>query len=160
MFPSSFAKLQCGAARFTGPDPYHLPQVSHEDLAIANLVGVRCLSDRLNGRLNPVVIKGNLYFYLGQKIDDVFSTPIELGMALLPPEALDFGYRQALNANLRNGIPDIIELERFDYCCDEFQRITLRRKTGNIGIAPKTAHSGANDWAGLCEFNAGFVPNW
>jgi hypothetical protein len=45
-------------------------------------------------------------------------------MALLPAETLDFGYRNALDADAVEGILDLVELERFDNRLDFFHGIS------------------------------------
>jgi len=58
-------------------------------------------------------------FTLGRKSDDVLGPAIELGMALLAPETLGLGHRDALNADLVQSFLHLVELEglddRFDF---------------------------------------------
>jgi hypothetical protein len=41
-------------------------------------------------------------------------------MTALATEAFDFGHRDALNADVGNGLADVIKLERLDDCSDHF----------------------------------------
>ena len=66
----------------------------------------------------------HLQLDLGHELDDVFGAPVELGMALLTAESLDLGNRHALDAELREGGSDLVQLERLDDCGDEFHLIS------------------------------------
>ena len=70
--------------------------------------------------VEQVVLDRGLDLHLRQEIDDVFGAAVELGVALLPAEALDFGDGDALHADRRQGFADLVELERLDDCGDEF----------------------------------------
>ena len=60
-----------------------------EDLAVADPPGLRRRRDRLDARDRRLaVLDEDLQLDLGQEIDDVFGAAIQLGMALLPAEAL------------------------------------------------------------------------
>jgi len=69
--------------------------------------------------LNQIVRDGELDLGLGQEVDDILGAAIELGVAALTAEALDLGHRDALYADVRDGLADIIELEGLDDCCDQ-----------------------------------------
>src|SRR5690606_1964874 len=60
--------------------------------------------------------------HLGQEVDDVFGSPVKLGMAFLAAEALGLGHRDALEPNLVERFFDFIELERLDDRFDFFHR--------------------------------------
>ena len=64
--------------------------------------------------LHQVIPDHNLDFDLGQKIDDVFGTAVELGMTLLSAEALGLGYGYALQSDFLKRFLDLVELERLD----------------------------------------------
>ena len=57
---------------------------------------------------------GGLDLHLGQEVDDVLRTAIQLGVALLAAEALHFGHRDALHADGAEGFADFVKLERLD----------------------------------------------
>src|SRR6185369_13558875 len=85
-----------------------------EDLAVADPPGARRVLDRLDRLVGELVGEHDLDLHLGQKVDDIFSAAIKLGMALLPPEALRFGDGDALETHLLKGLLDLVELERLD----------------------------------------------
>ena len=56
----------------------------------------------------------------GRKSTTYSAPSIELGMAALSAESLYLGHGDSLNPDVRDGLADIVELERFDDCGDEF----------------------------------------
>ena len=82
-------------ARLAGADADDLLDVGDEDLAVADLAGARGLDDRLDRALDQRVADDHLDLHLGQEVDDVLGAAIELGVALLAPEALDLGHGEA-----------------------------------------------------------------
>ena len=56
----------------------------------------------------------DLDLHLGQEIDDVFRTAVELGMALLPAEAFGLRDRDALDAHFLQRLFHFVEFERLD----------------------------------------------
>src|ERR1700720_3833450 len=130
--PASFtwrsASNRIGAA-FPGADADRFVDRRDKDLAVADAAGVGSLLDRLDGALDHRFFHHYLDFDLRQEIDDVFGTPIELGMALLPAKALGFGHRDALDADLVKRLLHLVELERLDNRFDLFHRSTLYAAT-------------------------------
>jgi len=55
-----------------------------------------------------------------QKVDDVFGTTVQLRVSPLPTKALDLGNRNALNADVGDGLADVVEFERLDDRSDHF----------------------------------------
>jgi hypothetical protein len=49
-----------------------------------------------------------------QKIDAVFSASVDLGVAMLPAVPLNFCDGDALNADIRYRLSNLVQLERFD----------------------------------------------
>ena len=72
------------------------------------------LDDRIDAAVDVVVLHHDLHLHLGQEVDDVLGPAIELGVALLPAEALDLGDGQAGHPDLAQGLADLLQLERFD----------------------------------------------
>ena len=70
--------------------------------------------------LEQVGLDRGLDLHLGQEVDDVLGAAVELGVALLPAEALDFGDGDALHADRRQRFAHLVELERLDDCGDQF----------------------------------------
>src|SRR5258706_4658719 len=123
-----------GLAGLAGADPYHLLHAGHEDLAVADLAGMRGLDDGLDGSLGHGVGQHDLDFHLGKEIDDVLGAAIEFRMALLPAESLDFGDRQPGGAQFGQGLADFVELERFDDSFDFFHGCSIA--TTNARLSP------------------------
>src|SRR5690606_31879805 len=76
---------------FAGTDADGLLQIDDEDLADADLAGIGGLADGFDHAVKLIVGNGHVDFYLGQKVDDIFRTAIQLGVPLLAAEAFDLG---------------------------------------------------------------------
>src|SRR5207253_9134375 len=101
-------------SRFTGPDPNGFLNIGNEDLAVADAAGLGGPPDRIDGFLYQIVGNHNFDFHLGQKINDIFRTPIKLRMTLLPAKALGFGDGYALQSNFLKRFLHLVELEWLD----------------------------------------------
>src|SRR5690348_13251633 len=117
--------LERGRIGLAGADANDLLKIEHEDLAVADLAGVRRFLDRLDRLLEHLRLDCRLDLHLGQEIDDVLGAAIELGMAFLPAEALHFGHRDALHADRRERFAHFVELEWLDDCRHEFHGASL-----------------------------------
>src|SRR4051812_43578374 len=74
-----------------GPDADAILHRQDENLAIADLaVGAAParLDDRVDGRLDEILVHGDLELDLPEQVDGHLMPPIDLGIPLLPPEAL------------------------------------------------------------------------
>src|SRR5687767_7384953 len=89
-----------------GADANDFFQIEHEDLAVADLAGVRRLLDRLDRPLEQIRLDRGLDLHLGQEINHVLGTSIELGVAFLAAEALDLGDGDPLHADRRERFAD------------------------------------------------------
>ena len=114
------------AAGFAGTDADHLVQLGDEDLAITDLAGAGDVDDGFDDLFGDVIGNRQLEFGLGQKVDDVLGTPVQLGMPALPAVALDLGDRNAVYAHVDDGLADIVELERLDDRLNFFHVFSLR----------------------------------
>src|SRR5262245_4347413 len=97
-----------------GADADDLFDRGDEDLAVADAAGAGGLLDGLAGAFHLVVLEHDLQLHLGQEIDHVLGAAIELRMALLAAEALGLRHRDALDADLVQGLLHVVELERLD----------------------------------------------
>src|SRR4051812_14959337 len=101
-----------------GADANDLRKIEHEDLAVADLAGVRGFLDRLDRLLEQLRLDRRLHLHLGEEIDHVLGAAVELGVALLPAEAFDLGDGDALHPDRRQRFADLVELEGLDDCRD------------------------------------------
>src|SRR5436190_1756618 len=99
---------------FAGSDPDGLFDIGNENLAVADATCLGSAADRVDGFLHQVVADHDLDFDLGQEVDDVFRTAIQLGMPLLPPEAFGLRHGDALESNFLKRLLHLVELERLD----------------------------------------------
>lgn len=65
-------------------------------------------------------------FYLGQKVDHIFSAAIQFGMALLTTETLHLSDGQTGDANFGQRFTYFVQFERFDNGCDLFHHFLLK----------------------------------
>jgi hypothetical protein len=94
-------------------------RLTDEDLAVTDLAGVGGLGDGLDHLIELVVGDGDFDLHLGQEVDHVLGTAIQLGVAFLPAEALDLGDGDALHADLRERLAHVVQLERLDDGSDQ-----------------------------------------
>src|SRR3990170_737863 len=131
-FPSSLASRTSSLPLYRlrpllpGADADHLLHGIDEDLAVADLAGARRARDGLDAALDLVVLHHQLDLHLGQEIHHVLRAAVQLGVALLPPEALDLGHGKPAHARLGERRAHVIEFERLDDRFDFFHRHCLR----------------------------------
>src|SRR6185312_228893 len=87
-------------------------------LAVANAASFRSLLDGIERLRQHLVRQHDLDLYLGQEIDNVLRAAIELGVPFLTAEALGLDHRDALQADLLQGLLHLVELEGFDDSLD------------------------------------------
>src|SRR6056297_3320293 len=104
----------------TGADADRLFDRADENLAIADLVGLRGVDDGLYGGIDLIVVEHHVDLYLGQEIHHVFGPAIKFGMAFLAPEPLDLDHRKALNACFLHRFLHLVEFEGLDDRFDLF----------------------------------------
>ena len=85
----------------TRSDADHVFDRCHEDLSIPDAPGVAGLEQGVRDLLDHRVGHDNLELHLGQEVDHVLGTPVELAVALLASESLDLADGQPLDADPR-----------------------------------------------------------
>src|SRR5438445_3042400 len=131
-------------AGLAGADPHDLFDRGDEDLAVADLSRSCRFDDRFYRALDQIVGDDHLDLDLGQEIDDVLRTAIELGMTLLAAETLDLRHRETADADLGERLAHLVELERLDDCFDFFHRCSqgrARRSQVTLHYAATLFHS-------------------
>ena len=71
------------------------------------------LNDCLDDLVGQAIDDGDFDFCLGDELDGILGTPIDLGVPTLPAKAANFGDSDALHAHVADCLANIIELERF-----------------------------------------------
>src|SRR5688572_2694711 len=112
--------LKRGRIGLAGADANHFFQIEHEDLAVADLAGVRRALDCFDRLLNQLRLDRGLDLHLGQEVHHVLRAAVELGVAFLPPEPLHLGHGNSLHADRRERLAHLVELERLDDRGNEF----------------------------------------
>src|SRR3712207_3726445 len=101
-------------AGLAGADADRFLDARYKNLAIADAAGLGRLADRLDGAVVAVVREHDLELHLGQEVDHVLGAAVELGVALLAPEALGLDHGDALQPHLLQRLLHLVELERLD----------------------------------------------
>src|SRR5436190_7922829 len=101
-------------AAVAGADADGLLDRENKNLAIADAASAGGVLDRFDRAVGKVVLNHHLDFHLGEEIDDIFGTAIELGMALLPAEAFHLSDGDAGDADFVERVFHIVEFERLD----------------------------------------------
>src|SRR5690606_23944739 len=83
---------ECVLAGLAGADADHLFKRGHENLAVADLARAGRRLDRFDDAVEDGLVDGRFDLDLGQEVDHVFRTTVQLGVAFLAAEAFDFGY--------------------------------------------------------------------
>ena len=76
--------------------------------------------DGLNRMLDDVVGNHHFDFHLRQEINHILGAAIDLGVTLLTAKAFDIGHGQATDTDIGKSLADLVELEGFDDCGDQF----------------------------------------
>src|SRR5580700_388282 len=118
-------RLKRGSIGLAGTDPHGVIEAEHENLAVADLSGLRRGRDGLDDLVHLIGSAGDFDLDFRQKAHGIFSAAINLGVALLAAVALHFGHREPLDANLGQRIADLIELEWLDDSHDYFHLLPL-----------------------------------
>src|SRR2546421_7388373 len=105
------ANLKSTVIRLAGANTNHAIDVGDEDLAVADLARLGGLQNGIDDLVGQLTAHGDLDAGLGNEVDHVLGTAIQLRMASLAPEALHFGDRHAGDADVGQCGTDVIELE-------------------------------------------------
>src|SRR5437764_5056524 len=122
--PERLDSVHSGFPR-SNPDCFF--DIRDENLSVTDAPGLSGSADRLDSFFDHLVTQHNLDFHLGEKIDDVFGAAIEFGMSLLAAEAFGLGHRDALQADLLQGLFHLVEFERLDDRLDLLHRFATSR---------------------------------
>ena len=76
--------------------------------------GLSGAADGIDRLIDQLVADHDFDFYLRQEVDDIFRTPIKLGVPFLAPKPFRLGDGDSLEADLLEGFFDFVELERLD----------------------------------------------
>src|SRR5579862_1164691 len=112
--------LKRGGVGLAGADAHRVIEAEDEDLAVANLSGLRRRRDGVDDPVHLIGRAGDFDFDFRQETHGVFGAAIDFGVALLTSVALHLGDGQSLNADLGERVADLVELERLDDGHDDF----------------------------------------
>src|SRR5215475_1868511 len=100
----------------------HLVDRRDEYLSVADLTGVCALNDGIHRLRDTLIRYENCDLCLGEKLDRVLRTPVQLRVALLAAEALNLGHRETLNPRARKALLHLVKLEWLDDRVDPLHR--------------------------------------
>src|SRR5688572_10253291 len=115
-------------AGFPGADAYRRGELGHEYLAVAGAAGARDVGDRLDHLVDDGVLDGELDPGFRLQVDAMRGAPVAFDVPELTAETQNLGHGQALNPDVRNGLPQVIQLEGLDDCGDQLHRRLLRTR--------------------------------
>ncbi len=104
------ARLEGGFAAFVVADADGFIDLADEYLAVADTAGAGRAYDGLNCAFSAIVCDNQFDLDLGQKIDRVFATAIELGVTLLSAMAASLENGHSLYARFEQRVFDCIQL--------------------------------------------------
>jgi hypothetical protein len=110
------------------------PTDETEDLLNADASGAGGVDDRLHRAFDHGVVADHFDLHLGEEVHHVFGAPVQLGMALLPPEPLGLDDRDALQAHLVQRFFHLIQFERLD---DGLDFLHARQRPGEWAPVPR-----------------------
>src|ERR1700722_5115241 len=85
-----------------------------EDLPVADAPGLGALLDRFENVVHELVGHDDLDLHLGDEVDDVCRSPVDLFLASRAAEALHLGHGHSLDADLGQRVLHLVELERLE----------------------------------------------
>ena len=107
-------------AALTGADADGVFDRGDEHLSVADLVGGGGLHDRVDDLGGIAIFDDDLEFDLGEKVDRVFRSTIDFGVAFLATESLHFADGHAVDTGFGEGFFDFFEFEGLDDGFDFF----------------------------------------
>src|SRR5690554_2023500 len=116
----------------------------NKDFAVADLAGFCRLSDGFYRLVHHVVGDCHFQLYFGKKIDNIFGTTVELGVAFLAAKAFYLGHSHALHPDVGQGVAHVVQAKRFNYSSDEFHDGFLRTDENPPGPTPEGCCVSAN----------------
>src|SRR5215471_4162475 len=111
------------AAALAGPDADDLVDREHEDLPVTDSAGLGRFLDgfhHINHLLLVLLPNDDLELHLRKKIDDVLGPAVQLRVTLLPSEPFHLADGEALDADRRQALLHLVQLEGFDDRLDFF----------------------------------------
>jgi hypothetical protein len=97
-----------------GSNADRLLNVHDEDLAVPDAPRAGRIFNGLDHIVDEAVFDHDLDLHLGQKVDHIFSAPIEFGVPFLTSEPLDLADRDSRDPDVVKRILHVVELERLD----------------------------------------------
>jgi hypothetical protein len=105
---------------FSGAYTHHFVDGGDEDLSVSDYSGARASHDGIQDLLHLLVASDYGQQQLGMKVHFVLASPINFGVALLPPETDHFGERKPFNPDVGKALPYLVQTSLPDNGIDPF----------------------------------------
>ena len=120
---------------FAGANAHYTLYRSHKNLTVTDFSGVRRFHNGIHAAVHVRGLDDYFDFDFRQKINHIFRTPVQLGMAFLTTEAFHLGDGQAGGTAFSESLSDFLEFERLNDGSDLFHEISKEKTKGS---SPKT----------------------
>src|SRR5215471_1700603 len=108
---------------FPSPNTHDIINGQDKNFPVANTPRVGSCHNGINNIVYLLFWGKDFELSLGQKINHIFRTPVQLRMPLLASKAFDLSHCQSLDTNSIEAILDFVELERLNDCLNLFHHI-------------------------------------
>src|SRR5512140_576803 len=119
-------KLQHGVAAVVVADADGFEDFGDEDLAVADLSGARGIDQGADDLVLAVGRDHHVELHLGQQVDVVLASAVDLLVALLAAVAAHLGNRNAVDADGLQSVLHAVELEGLDDLFDSVHGTMIR----------------------------------
>src|SRR5882757_1831953 len=135
---SFFVSLERVRAALAGPDPDGGLDRDRPDLAVTDLAGAGRLDDDVDQAFGVIILGQYLDADLGDQVDRVLGTTVDLGVSPLPTVAAGLGDRQTVYPEGLQGLLDLVEPVRLHDGGDELHASTfLAVPSAGVGLEVK-----------------------
>src|SRR6266404_8492852 len=113
-FSRQLSRLEGALVALARPDPDRRFHGHDEDLAVADVAGLRGRRHHVGHLLDEVVRHDDLDLDLREEVHRVLAAAIQLGVSFLAAEAAHLGHGHADHADAGERLLDVVQLERLD----------------------------------------------
>src|SRR5882724_95537 len=144
-----FSRLEGALVALARPDPDRRLHRRDEDLAVADVAGLRGRRHHVGHLLDEVVRHDDLDLDLREEVHRVLAAAIQLGVSFLAAEAAHLGHGHADHADAGERLLDVVQLERLDDRLDLLHQVLPIADVRATDVPRLHGHKRAisDDWA-------------
>src|SRR5437762_10305159 len=120
-------------------DAHRVFHWKNENFPVADLAGLGGAHDFVHSFIHQIIGADDFHFHFREKVHGVLAAAINLGVTLLPAEALHFRDSHSFNSQFGERLFDLFELERFD---NRFQFFHVGVNSASRGALQSKAERG------------------